>query len=59
MSNCTLYVPQGTKNTYSKADVWKNFGKIIEYNNQATITLEQPGTLSQKISDLDKICLHI
>ena len=54
MSNCTLYVPHGTKNTYSKADVWKNFGKIIEYNNQATITLEQPGTLSQKISDLDK-----
>ena len=54
ISNCTLYVPQGTKNTYSKADVWKNFGKIIEYNNQATITLEQPGTLSQKISDLDK-----
>lgn len=50
----TLYVPQGTKNTYSKADVWKNFGKIIEYNNQATITLEQPGTLSQKISDFDK-----
>lgn len=43
MSNCTLYVPQGTKNTYSKADVWKNFGKIIEYNNQATITLEHPG----------------
>lgn len=54
MNNCTLYVPKGTKNTYSKADVWKNFGKIIEYNNQATITLEQPGTLSQKISDLDK-----
>ena len=54
MSNCTLYVPQGTKDTYSKADVWKNFGKIIEYNNQATITLEQPGTLSQKISDFDK-----
>lgn len=53
MSNCTLYVPQGTKNTYSKADVWKNFGKIIEYNNQATITLEQPGTLPQKISDFD------
>lgn len=54
MSNCTLYVPQGTKNTYSKADVWKNFGKITEYNNQATITLEQPGTLPQKISDFDK-----
>ena len=54
MSNCTLYVPKGTKNTYSKADVWKNFGNIIEYNNQATITLEQPGTLSQKISDFNK-----
>lgn len=54
MRNCTLYVPQGTKNTYSKADVWKNFGKIIEYNNQATITLEQPGTLPQKINDSDK-----
>ena len=54
MSNCTLYVPKGTKNTYSKADVWKNFGKIIEYNNQATITLEQPGTLPQKINDSDK-----
>ena len=54
MSNCTLYVPKGTKNTYSKADVWKNFGNIIEYNNQVTITLEQPGTLPQKISDFDK-----
>ena len=54
MSNCTLYVPQGTKNTYSKANVWKNFGKIIEYNNQPNITLEQPGTLPQKISDFDK-----
>lgn len=54
MSNCTLYVPQGTKNTFSKADVWKNFGKIIEYNNQPNITLEQPGTLPQKISASDK-----
>ena len=54
MSNCTLYVPKGTKNTYSKADVWKNFGNIIEYNNQVTITLEQPGALPQKISDFDK-----
>ena len=54
MSNCTLYVPQGTKNTYSKADIWCGFGKIIEYNNQATITLEQPGTLPQKINDSDK-----
>ena len=54
MSNCTLYVPQGTKLPYAIADVWKNFGNIIEYNNQVTITLEQPGTLPQKISDFDK-----
>ena len=54
MSNCTLYVPKGTKNTYSKADVWKNFGNIIEYNNQPNITLAQPGTLLQKISASDK-----
>lgn len=54
MSNCTLYVPKGTKNTYSKADVWAGFGKIIEYNNQQTITLEQPGTLPQKINDYEK-----
>lgn len=54
INKSTLYVPQGTKNTYSKADVWKNFGKIIEYNNQPNITLEQPGTLPQKISASDK-----
>ena len=54
MRNCTLYVPQGTKLPYAIADVWEGFGNIIEYNNQATITLEQPGTLSQKISASDK-----
>ena len=54
MSNCTLYVPHGTTNAYANSDIWCGFGKIIEYNNQATITLEQPGTLPQKISDLDK-----
>ena len=54
MRKSTLYVPQGTKLPYAIADVWAGFGKIIEYNNQATITLEQPGTLSQKISDFDK-----
>lgn len=54
MRKSTLYVPQGTKLPYAIADVWAGFGNIIEYNNQATITLEQPGTLSQKISDFDK-----
>ena len=54
MSNCTLYVPHGTTNAYANSDIWCGFGKIIEYNNQATITLEQPGTLSQEISASDK-----
>ena len=54
MSNCTLYVPHGTTNAYANSDIWCGFGKIIEYNNQATITLEQPGTLPQKINDSDK-----
>ena len=30
-SKCTLYVPQGTKQDYFLADVWGNFGNIIEY----------------------------
>lgn len=54
MSNCTLYVPHGTTNAYANSDIWCGFGNIIEYNNQATITLEQPGTLPQKINDSDK-----
>ena len=54
MRKSTLYVPQGTKLPYAIADVWAGFGNIIEYNNQATITLEQPGTLSQEISASEK-----
>lgn len=30
LSACTLYVPFGSKELYEKADVWKNFGKIVE-----------------------------
>jgi hypothetical protein len=29
-SNCTLYVPNGKKGIYSKADYWKEFSNIIE-----------------------------
>ena len=54
MRKSTLYVPQGTKLPYAIAEVWEGFGNIIEYNNQPTITLEQPGTLSQEISASDK-----
>lgn len=30
--NCTLYVPHGTKDDYWSADVWGDFGKIVEYD---------------------------
>lgn len=30
LSECTLYVPFGSKDLYEQADVWKNFGKIVE-----------------------------
>ena len=32
ISNCTLYVPQGTREAYANADIWKDFGNIIEYD---------------------------
>ena len=32
ISNCTLYVPHGTKGDYWSADVWGDFGKIVEYD---------------------------
>ena len=30
--NCTLYVPQGTKQAYFLADIWGNFENIVEYD---------------------------
>jgi len=42
-SNCTLYVPKGSKNTYSSAAEWKDFGNIVEieslYVSQNTVSL--------------------
>ena len=32
ISKCTLYVPQGTEQDYWLADVWGNFGNIVEYD---------------------------
>ena len=30
--NCTLYVPQGTKQDYFLADVWGDFENIVEFD---------------------------
>ena len=30
ISNCTLYVPTGSKSVYEDADYWKNFNSIVE-----------------------------
>ena len=30
LTECTLYVPYGSKALYEEADTWKNFGKIVE-----------------------------
>ena len=32
IKNCTLYVPQGTELDYFLADVWGDFGNIVEYD---------------------------
>ena len=32
LGQVTLYVPQGSKEKYEQADVWKDFGKIVEIN---------------------------
>ena len=32
ISKCTLYVPQGTEQNYWLADVWGDFGNIVEYD---------------------------
>jgi hypothetical protein len=31
LASCTLHVPAGTKALYQAADVWKEFGTIVEY----------------------------
>ena len=32
LSKCTLYIPQGTEQDYWLADVWGDFGKIVEFD---------------------------
>ena len=50
LSECTLYVPIGTKTLYEQADVWKGFGKIVEKRMRtqpayAAIETDVPGYL--------------
>lgn len=33
LENATLYVPAGTKDAYQNAEVWKDFGEIVELGN--------------------------
>ena len=39
-STATLFVPSGTKGLYEVADVWKDFGTIVEYNFTNTSYIE-------------------
>ena len=54
--NATLYVPQGTKEAYRAAEVWKNFWKIEETDVYAdneiylTINLADNGCIRQHIT---------
>ena len=36
MSLCTLYVPKGSASKYSKANIWKDFGHIVEMSDTVT-----------------------
>ncbi len=37
LANATLYVPAGSKELYAAADVWKEFGKIVEVRGHTTV----------------------
>ena len=41
-SVATLHVPTGTKALYEATDVWKSFGKIVEYSPTNTAKIENP-----------------
>ena len=49
LAQCTLYVPFGSKDLYAQADVWKNFGTIVEVRAKhsqpafSPITTDKPG----------------
>ena len=56
LTNVTLHVPAGTKTLYEAADVWKDFGKIVEMGKSVTLDETQQvgsdgkGTISLNLS---------
>lgn len=42
VSSVTLYVPAGTKAMYEAAEVWKDFGTIVEMTSESDYTLGDP-----------------
>ena len=56
LENATLYVPYGTKAVYEAADVWKDFGTIVEVPFVGTIfTAEVNGLQMQfRVTDADE-----
>ena len=42
MASATLYVPYGSKERYEQADVWKNFGTIVEMRAVEEPTFAEP-----------------
>jgi len=47
LSQCTLYVPFGSKEAYSKANIWKNFGTIVEVRSSSVAPRFSPITTNK------------
>lgn len=47
LSQCTLYVPFGSKDAYSKANSWKNFGNIVEVRSSSVTPKFSPITTNK------------
>ena len=58
LSECTLYVPVGTKALYEEADVWKDFGTIIEKGASGIIIDEDKPVGKERQGSID-VALNI
>ncbi|GHT33893.1 hypothetical protein FACS189434_09110 [Bacteroidia bacterium] len=58
--HCTLIVPAGTRNLYATADVWQNFGNIVEMMSVDITSLENTNLIEwQSVEDATGYCLII